>query len=95
MQIMEILKVMILEKLIDKFGHREVYIYEIRKFLNISLRIPTNVCYILISELVKEGNMQRIKKEGRSKFKVNESMKKMIKEKSDKLNKQKNCLFIK
>lgn len=88
---MKVLKVMILEKLHNKFGYEEEYIWEINKFLKISNRIPKELCSILISELINEGSLIKIEE---SKYRLKKGIDKQIVKEKNRLKIIRNRTFI-
>lgn len=88
---MKILKVMILEKLHDKFKLEEAYIWDIKKHLTIVNRIPKDICSILISELINEKLLIKIDDR---KYKLNFGTKKFIEDEKSKLQIIRNRTFI-
>lgn len=56
---MKILKIMLLEKIHSKFGYKSAYIWEIRKYLTVTNRIPKDACSIFLSEIINEGVLEK------------------------------------
>lgn len=82
---------MILEKLHEKFELKEIYIWDIKKFLSIAVRIPKDLCSILISELINENSLIKIEER---KYRLNEDAIKSLEKEKKELQIIRNRTFI-
>jgi len=87
---MKILHIIILDRLYDKYGYREIEVSEIRHQMNRVHRIPKNVVSIIIAEMINSKYLIKI---GNHKYKLRKNIRDLIDSNMNEYNLMRNNTF--